>query len=167
LNPKVWIILGALSGFLSVSLGAFGAHAMKDSATEELFYSGANNKAEFVKLKEYKSRMEIFEVGVRYQMYHSLALVLTGLLGAVIRSERASSPTIAGLCFTVGLVLFCGPLYGMTFLIGFNWLGAIVPIGGVSFLVGWAALGIAAMNLAGSESPAALETAPARQTVPA
>jgi uncharacterized membrane protein YgdD (TMEM256/DUF423 family) len=160
LNPKHWICIGALVGFLSVGAGAFGAHAMKDTRLEKAFYFGADDEPESVALGEYRRRIDIFEVAVRYQMFHALALVLTGLVGWAHR-EPSISASAAGVCFTFGVVFFCAPLYGMVFLMGFEWLGAIVPIGGVAMLVGWFALALAGLGLVRDEEPSSPSSAPA------
>lgn len=165
MNPKYWIVLGALVGCLSVGAGAFGAHAMKDGRLEDAFYRGAEDKSEYVALKEYKRRMEIFETAVRYQMYHALAIVLAGVIGVALRDESIA-PTAAGYCFTVGILLFCGPLYGLVFLMDFNWLGAIAPIGGVCFMIGWLALAVSGFSFASDEATPVAKTTP-RETVAA
>jgi len=106
--------LGALLAGLAVALGAFAAHAMKARFPAEALLT--------------------FETGVRYQMYHALALVLCGLLAAAGRRTGA-----AALAFTAGIVLFSGSLYLLVWL-DTKWLGAVTPFGGVAFLLGWALL---------------------------
>lgn len=108
---------GALLGAAAVGLGAFGAHAMKSSYDD--------------------AALRTFEVGVRYQMYHALALVLCGLLQALGWQTRA-----AAILFTVGVALFSGSLYGLA-LAELRWLGPVTPVGGVAFLAGWIALAFA------------------------
>lgn len=153
MNPKLWICSGALVGCLAVAAGAFGAHSMKDTRLEEVFYRGAEDKSEYVALMEYKRRMDIFETAVRYQMYHAIALVMTGLVGLAARDEQPISASVAGVAFVTGLVFFCGPLYGLVFLIGFNWLGAIAPVGGLALMLGWAALAVAGLSAMPREQP--------------
>ncbi len=80
--------------------------------------------------------LAVFETGVRYQMYHALALLAVGL--AAHQYPQASFH-IAGWLFTAGIVLFSGSLYALA-LSGVRWLGAITPLGGVLFLAGWATL---------------------------
>jgi uncharacterized membrane protein YgdD (TMEM256/DUF423 family) len=121
-SPRTWIIVGATFGALAVATGAFGAHALKDRL-------------------ETSGRTDVYETAVRYQMYHALALVLVGLLGMQM---PAPTLNVAGLCFTAGIVIFSGLLYGLA-LGGPKILGAIVPLGGVSFIAGWVALAIAAL----------------------
>lgn len=104
---------GSLSAFLAVALGAFAAHGLKGRLSPEM--------------------LNIFEVGVRYQMYHSLAL-----LAVAWASSRWPGPSVsaAGWFFMGGIIIFSGSLYILIFT-GMRWLGAITPIGGVAFLLGW------------------------------
>ncbi|KZE51729.1 hypothetical protein AV540_12750 [Brevibacillus parabrevis] len=114
---KLFLLLGSISGFLSVALGAFGAHALKE------------------KLDEYS--LGIFHTGVTYQTTHALALVLVAML---LKWYPDSSGLVwAGWCFAAGTVIFSGSLYTLA-LTGIKVLGAITPIGGVLFLAGWALL---------------------------
>ncbi|ATF11721.1 DUF423 domain-containing protein [Brevibacillus sp. HB1.2] len=116
---KLFLMLGSISGFLSVALGAFGAHALKE------------------KLDEYS--LGIFHTGVTYQTTHALALVLVALL---LKWYPDSSGLVwAGWCFTAGTLIFSGSLYTLA-MTGIKVLGAITPIGGVLFLAGWALLAI-------------------------
>jgi uncharacterized membrane protein YgdD (TMEM256/DUF423 family) len=101
-----WTLVGGLIGFFGVAAGAFGAHALRTIVSP--------------------ARLETFEVAVRYQMYHALALVLAGWLGA----------TGAAWCFVAGTVIFSGSLY-LLVLTEQRWLGAVTPIGGLLFLAGW------------------------------
>lgn len=104
-------------GGLAVALGAFAAHAMK--ATYDA------------------TALTTFETGVRYQMYHALALLACGAM------QRTGLRTgAAATCFVLGTVLFSGSLYGLT-LLQQRWLGAVTPVGGVLFLVGWPLLLVA------------------------
>jgi uncharacterized membrane protein YgdD (TMEM256/DUF423 family) len=121
-SPRTWIIVGAVFGALAVGTGAFGAHGLKDRLAET-------------------GKSETYETAVRYQMYHALALVLLGLVGLHM---PAPSLTVAGVCFTAGILIFSGLLYPLA-LGGPKILGAIVPIGGLSFIAGWIALAVAAM----------------------
>ena len=108
------LFLGALLGGLAVGLGAFGAHAMKGTYDEVA--------------------LQTFETGVRYQMYHALALVGCGALGAAGYRTRT-----AATLFVLGTALFSGSLFGLA-LFELRWLGPITPIGGVTLLAGWIAL---------------------------
>jgi uncharacterized membrane protein YgdD (TMEM256/DUF423 family) len=122
---KIFIAIAAILGGLAVAAGAFASHALRQQLSDRA--------------------LEIFETGVRYQMYHALALLLVALL--ISRAETSSSALIvAGFAFTLGIAIFSGSLYGLS-LSGVKWLGAITPIGGVAFLVGWGSLALAATNL--------------------
>jgi uncharacterized membrane protein YgdD (TMEM256/DUF423 family) len=107
---------GALFGFLAVALGAFGAHGLE----------GRLSPAD----------LATFETAVRYQMYHALALILVGATAATLPGFRVRA---AGWAFASGILVFSGSLY-LLVLTGHRWLGAVTPLGGVAFLVGWAAL---------------------------
>jgi uncharacterized membrane protein YgdD (TMEM256/DUF423 family) len=118
---KLFLVLGAILGGLSVAFGAFASHALKERLTDR--------------------SLEVFELAARYQMYHALALLLVGIL--LSRAELGQSfLTASGTAFIVGVVLFCGSLYALS-LSGVKVLGAITPLGGVAFMVGWACLAIA------------------------
>ena len=112
-----FFILGSLMAGLSVALGAFGAHALKSRLSPE--------------------RLANFETGARYQMYHSLALLATGLAG----SQWAANAWIgaAGILLITGIVLFSGSLYLLS-ITDRRWLGAITPFGGLAWIVGWLCL---------------------------
>lgn len=110
---KFWFISAAISGFLSVALGAFGAHTLKDI------------------LNEYGR--SIFEKAVLYQMFHTAALFAVGVIQ---RFDEETSFSIAGWGFFIGIILFSGSLYVMA-TTGIKWPGAITPIGGIAFLLGW------------------------------
>jgi uncharacterized membrane protein YgdD (TMEM256/DUF423 family) len=116
-----WIRAGAILGGLGVTFGAFGAHGLRE-------YMDARS-------------LEVFEIAVRYQMYHAPALIAVGLLAGPGRSGAALS--VAGWSFLVGTLIFSGTLYALA-LTGIRWLGAITPIGGVALIVGWFALAVAA-----------------------
>jgi uncharacterized membrane protein YgdD (TMEM256/DUF423 family) len=119
---KLFFGIGALSAGLAVGLGAFGAHALRASLAPE--------------------DLATFEVGVRYQMYHALALLAVAWASL---HWNSAAVTAAGWAFVVGTLLFSGSLYTLT-LTGQRWLGAVTPLGGVSFLVGWALLAWAALR---------------------
>lgn len=105
--PEVWIRAGAVLMFLAVALGAFAAHGLKSRLTPDM--------------------LAVFETGVRYHVYHALALLA---LGAVRGPDRA------GWCFALGIAVFSGSLYVLA-LTGERKLGMITPIGGVLLLAGW------------------------------
>jgi len=114
------MFIGALMGFVAVALGAFGAHALKGRLSPDM--------------------LAVFETGVRYQMYHALALLGTAACMARLEGRAV---LVAGWSFTAGIVIFSGSLYALAFT-GVTMLGAITPIGGVAFLAGWMALLVAA-----------------------
>src|SRR5262245_11312948 len=120
---KTLLLVGAIAGFLAVALGAFGAHGLRSRLSPDM--------------------LAVIETGVRYHMYHTLAILIVGLLlarfdGWMIRA--------AGWAFAVGIILFSGSLYLLA-LTGITVLGAITPIGGLAFLLGWGLLAVAAVAL--------------------
>jgi uncharacterized membrane protein YgdD (TMEM256/DUF423 family) len=92
----------------------------------------------------------VFETAARYQMYHALALLAVGVVAARAPSASAAA---AGWLFTAGIVLFSGSLYALAFT-GVRVLGAITPLGGLCFLAGWIALGLAGQRLTGERAVA-------------
>ncbi len=131
-----WIMIGAVMGFLGVALGAFGAHGLSGMGFLEKFGGETRDMAGFEVPASYKYLAD-FNTGVRYHMYHALALVLVGLFSQRVASRAAR---IAGCCFLWGIVLFSGSLYILV-IGGPRWLGIpwgmVAPIGGTLFLVGW------------------------------
>lgn len=121
---KSFVVLGALSGFVAVGAGAFGAHALKARLAPDL--------------------LAVFETGARYQMFHALALLAAGW--ATVRYPGAAA-SLAGWLFVAGTVLFSGSLYALA-LTGVRGLGAVTPVGGLAFLGGWLALAWAAAGSA-------------------
>ena len=117
---RLFVTLGAASGFVAVAAGAFGAHALRARLAPDL--------------------LPVFETAARYQMYHALAL-----LGVAWVAARwpGPLPQWAGWLFLVGTLLFSGSLYALA-LSGVRWLGAITPLGGAAFLAGWICLALAA-----------------------
>jgi uncharacterized membrane protein YgdD (TMEM256/DUF423 family) len=114
---RLFFILGSISGGLAVALGAFGAHGLRARLSPEL--------------------LATFETGVRYHTYHALALMAVAF--AISRWSTGTLPVVAGWSFVAGTVLFSGSLYLLA-LTGVRWLGAITPLGGVAFIVGWVCL---------------------------
>lgn len=114
------MFVGALMGFVGVGLGAFGAHGLRARLSPDM--------------------LAVFETGVRYQMYHALALLA---VAAVMSRGDGRAVVVAGWSFITGILIFSGSLYALA-LTGVTTLGAITPIGGLAFLVGWVALAIAA-----------------------
>ncbi len=120
-----WVTIGSILGGLSVILGAFAAHALKD------------------KLSIYQ--LEIFETGVKYQMYHALALLAVAAIATRIESTPIQ---VAGFSFLIGTLLFSGSLYALV-ITGHKTLGMITPIGGLALIIGWISLAIATLRFGG------------------
>jgi uncharacterized membrane protein YgdD (TMEM256/DUF423 family) len=118
-TARLFAIIGALSGFLSVAAGAFGAHALRARLEPRV--------------------LEAFETGARYHMFHALALLFVAFLA----TRGGAAPRLAGWAFVTGIVLFSGSLYAYA-LSGVKGFAMITPVGGVAFLVGWVALIVAA-----------------------
>lgn len=114
MNQKLSLQIGALLAGLAVVIGAFGAHALKVTLAETGYG-------------------ETYELAVRYQFYHSFALLVTGLLMNYFPSQLFK---YAGLSFLLGVIFFSGSLYVLS-LTGIKVLGAITPIGGLCFIAGW------------------------------
>jgi uncharacterized membrane protein YgdD (TMEM256/DUF423 family) len=128
-----WIAIGAFLAAIAVGLGAFGSHVLKD-ALIDIGYTG----------DDLVRRLAIWETAVRYQMFHSIALIITGL-ALQYRDTRAWR--IAPWAFLVGIILFSGTLKVLTFAgPQWNWLGAVVPFGGATMIVGWLAIAICALK---------------------
>jgi uncharacterized membrane protein YgdD (TMEM256/DUF423 family) len=118
---RVFLILSGLSGALAVALGAFAAHGLRGRLAPEA--------------------LATWETGVRYLMYHALALV--GVAWATARGPGMRLPVVAGWLMIAGMVLFSGSLTLLA-LSGIGWLGAVAPLGGVAFILGWLSLAWAA-----------------------
>jgi uncharacterized membrane protein YgdD (TMEM256/DUF423 family) len=113
---RVFFALGALSAFIGVASGAFGAHGLKSRLDADM--------------------LTVFETAVRYQMYHAFALIAVSWA----YTRWPSTVMVAsGWLFVVGTLLFSGSLYVLS-LTGVRWFGAITPFGGLAFLAGWLCL---------------------------
>ena len=106
-------------GFLGVALGAFAAHGLKNRLSPEM--------------------LEVFDTGVRYHMYHTFAILIVA--AAIGHIGNACLLAMAGWFFFAGILLFSGSLYALA-LTGVGIFGAVTPIGGVLFLIGWASLAL-------------------------
>lgn len=128
MHDRCWWCLAALSGALAVMAGAFAAHALQGQLPARLFAA--------------------FETGVRYQAWHTLAML--GVL-----AWRASCPILGQrlvlMLWTAGIVLFSGSLYGMA-LLGLRELGMVTPFGGVLMIAGWLALAVCAFRARSDQS---------------
>ncbi|HRP57968.1 DUF423 domain-containing protein [Agriterribacter sp.] len=125
---KQFIRYAAILGALSVALGAFGAHALKKLVEADV--------------------VATFETGVRYQFYHTFALLAIGIL---YRRMPTKIMEWAGILFISGIVLFSGSLYLLTYLnatetVGLKGVGAITPLGGLCFIAGWICLFIQSLK---------------------
>jgi uncharacterized membrane protein YgdD (TMEM256/DUF423 family) len=132
---KQFIVFGGFSGAIAVALGAMGAHFLKSKVETGLITS---------------TNLQTFETAVRYQIYHSIVLIIIPLFHDKVNNNLL---TKAGYCFIAGVLLFSGSLYllstanllGLTFV---NWLGPITPIGGLFLILGWIFLAITGVKKA-------------------
>ena len=122
---RIFVVVGSLSAFIGVALGALGAHALKARLDADL--------------------LAAFEVGVRYQMYHALALLAVAW---ACTKWPGTAVVTAGWLFVAGTIVFSGSLYVLS-LTGARWLGAITPFGGAALLGGWLCLAWAAWRAGG------------------
>ncbi|WP_172371269.1 DUF423 domain-containing protein [Sporosarcina jiandibaonis] len=120
-----FIIAGAVNAAIAVMLGAFGAHALKEKLSEHY--------------------LAIWETAVQYQMFHALGLIAIGILMSSSLIGPITQLTWAGWLLLAGIIIFSGSLYVLS-LSGIGVLGAITPIGGVAFIIGWIMLIIAALK---------------------
>ena len=120
---KLFLALGGAAALLAVALGAFGAHGLKSRLPVDM--------------------LAVYQTGVQYHFYHALGLALIGL--AVLHLPDSAALRAAGWLMAAGILLFSGSLYALA-LSGERWLGAVTPIGGLAFLLGWAALVWAALR---------------------
>lgn len=132
MKPHLWVACGAVLAALSVVTGAFGAHGLKPALAKNAALSA----------EQIARRLETYETAARYHMYHAIAIVLTGLLASHAASRWLN---VAGACFVLGIVIFSGLCYALA-LGAPKVLGAIVPIGGVAFILGWLAMAVAAVT---------------------
>ena len=114
---RTFLLIGALAGFTGVTLGAFGAHALKAKLSPEL--------------------MVTYQTAVQYHFWHALGLLAVGML--LLHRPDSGALAAAAWLLAAGLILFCGSLYALA-LSGVRGWGAVAPVGGVAFLAAWAAL---------------------------
>ena len=117
MQKQTSLLAGAIIGGLAVAIGAFGAHALKQFLIDA-------------------GREDTFQLAVRYQFYHALALLATGL---IMNPSNSKVLRYSSLFFVLGIIFFSGTLYGLCFT-GIGMLGAITPLGGIFFILGWALL---------------------------
>jgi uncharacterized membrane protein YgdD (TMEM256/DUF423 family) len=120
MESRVWIVCGAILAGLAVAASAYGAHGVKGSVDAQ--------------------RLDDYEIATRNQMIHAIGLVLVGLVGRGGNARGAIS--IAGAAFLIGILLFCGGLYGFALSDNKSFV-SVAPAGGISLMVGWVALAIA------------------------
>lgn len=123
MTAKLCLLLGSLGGLIAVLLGAFGSHGLKEKLTPEM--------------------LAVWKTAVEYQFYHSLGLLAVGLL---ILQSHSNLAGWSGLAFALGILLFSGSLYALA-LTGVKPLGAITPIGGLGFILGWCLLIAAVLRI--------------------
>jgi len=116
---KTILMIATLLMALAVAIGAFGAHGLKSHLSDEM--------------------MQIYKTGVEYHFYHALGLLLVGVLSLNMPSGLLNWSAIL---LTAGIILFSGSLYVLS-ITGMTWLGAITPLGGLSFIAGWILLFVA------------------------
>lgn len=117
-----WFATGAIAAAVGVGLGAFGAHGLKSRVSTEM--------------------LAVFETGVRYHLIHALGLLAVGWAATRWPGTQINA---AGYCLLSGILLFSGSLYTMTFT-GIRWLGAITPLGGICFIIGWILLALSSLR---------------------
>ena len=111
---KLFLILGSINAATAVSMGAFGAHSLKTKISEDM--------------------LSVFKTAVQYHFYHSLGLLIVGLLTIYLKPEKHIK--IAGWMMFIGIILFSGSLYILSST-GIRWLGIITPFGGIAFILSW------------------------------
>ncbi len=121
---KPFLKLATWLGTITVLLGAFGAHGLKEKLSPDVF--------------------QIFDTGVKYQFYHVFALLAAGVLFQSFPNKKI---LLSGKLFLAGIILFCGSLYLLTYLQAagnesINWVRVITPIGGLCFIAGWICLAL-------------------------
>jgi len=114
MNQQTTLLTAVVFGGLAVAIGAFGAHALRP-------------------LLEANGRADTYELAVRYQFYHSFAMLFCGLLMQNFPSRHLNR---AAVCFAIGIIIFSGSLYILS-LSGIGILGAVTPLGGILFIAGW------------------------------
>ena len=129
MNGKRIVVVSGLLGAAGILIGAFGAHLLPDIVTG-------------LAADQFAQREAWLQTGVSYHMYHAVALLALGLF-SYATNTKLGSPAVA---WIIGVVLFSGSLYVMT-LTGVRGLGAVVPVGGVSFVIGWVLVIVNAMSL--------------------
>ncbi|EZH66167.1 membrane protein [Bacillaceae bacterium JMAK1] len=118
-----WIATGAILAMLAVAIGAFGAHGLEGSITDNM--------------------LENYHTGVQYHMFHALGILVVGIIIGITGSSKLLQ--VSATLLFIGILIFSGSLYIMA-LTNMTWLGAVTPIGGVSFIIGWLCLTFATLK---------------------
>jgi uncharacterized membrane protein YgdD (TMEM256/DUF423 family) len=134
--PKAWIFLGIVLSGVAVVSGAYGAHGLDKLLQQKL---DANAEAAADPALSLEKLGHNYEVAVRYQIFHGLALLAIGILAAMWPTRWWD---VAGGLILVGVIVFCGGLYILVFTLDKSW-GARVPFGGLALIVGWIAAALA------------------------
>ena len=121
--PRTFLMLGAINAFLCVAFGAFGAHGLKQSLSAEM--------------------LTVYQTGVQYHFYHSLGLIIVGLV--LLHIPKSKSVLLSGWLMLGGIALFSASLYALS-LTEIRALGAITPLGGIAFLSAWLLLAYGVKN---------------------
>lgn len=119
MNARSIIVTGAIFLTIAVAMGAFGAHIVQDILSPD--------------------RFDVYQTAVEYHFYHALGLILLGIISYQLPQNKWLS--LSGYCLISGIIIFSGSLYVLT-LTDTGWLGAITPLGGIAFILGWIFLAI-------------------------
>lgn len=119
MNPKSLLITGSILMALAVAFGAFGAHIVQDMLSPD--------------------RFQVYQTGVEYHFYHAIGVLILGAV--LLHTENSGWFTLSGYSFITGILIFSGSLYVLT-LTDTGWLGAITPLGGIAFILGWIFLAV-------------------------
>ncbi len=122
-GAKLFLSMGSLLALVAVALGAFGAHGLKARLTPDL--------------------LAVYQTGVQYHFYHALGVILVGL--ACFHLPDSAALRTSGWLMAAGILLFSGSLYALA-LSGERWLGAVAPVGGTAFILGWGAFAWAVLR---------------------
>ena len=141
-SSKLWLVSGSILAGLGVALGAFAAHGL-DGVLKSVYAESDVRTIAGLTVPATWKYLQDFKTAAEYQLTHSLALLAVGLLA---RDGSRKSLTVAGWSFRGGIALFSSSVYVLA-VTGIRILGAITPLGGVLFLIGWASLAVAAMRL--------------------
>lgn len=147
MKPHLWFVCGALLAALGVVNGALAAHGLRDNLQKVYADVPPEKLPEGGLGHLIAKRVDDYDTGARYQMYHALGLML---IGAVAGRRPSRLWSAAGVCFFFGILLFSGCLYALVWT-NKTILGAVVPIGGTLFIVGWVLTAIGGMKLAEPE----------------